>query len=176
MALAESWIQIKFEPSLPAHTGYHVLAALPPGPVLELPIYSRRLGFRRSRYMLDSTVHWMPLVDAYSDSIPPEFDARQPWLPTFPATIRLNDMKRDQVRYAVIHLDAYDEPTMRRSLFERLDEFALLNLRQVFDSPDMRIYEVIKYVDRHGSSSRRREAQFSWRRRRHLSAALRSCS
>jgi hypothetical protein len=88
----------------------------------------------------------MPLVDAYSDSIPPEFDERSAVLANFPSHDSLRDMKRDRIRYAIIHLDAYDDPAMRQALFARLDEFAP-HLRQVFDAPDMRIYEIVSYID-----------------------------
>ncbi|MEQ1868440.1 MAG: hypothetical protein ABL961_00255 [Vicinamibacterales bacterium] len=141
-ALAESWISITFEPALLPHSGYHVLATMPRGPVLELPIYSRRLGFRRSRYMMDSTTHWMPLVDAYSDSIPEEFEARSVILADFPSADSLQDLRRDSVRYAVIHLDAYDDPAMRQSLFDRLDQFAPA-LKELYRAPDFLLYEIV---------------------------------
>lgn len=146
VAIAESWIVVKFDAALQPHSGYYVLAAMPSAPVLELPVYSRRLGFRRSRYMLDSTVHWMPLVDAYSDSIPSDFDQRSAVLANFPSEDSLRDMKRDQVRYAVIHLSAYDDPTMRQSLFDRLAQFAQ-NLREVYRADDLLIVEVTRYID-----------------------------
>ena len=52
--------------------------------VLELPVYSRQFGFVREGYMLNSTVHWMPLIDAYSDYIPDDFTAHMEALAGFP--------------------------------------------------------------------------------------------
>lgn len=146
VVIAEAWIVVPFEPSLVPHTGYRVLASQPHGAVLELPVYSRSLGFRRSRYMLDSTTHWMPLVDAYSDFLPPEFDERSAILANFPSADALRDLQRDRVRYAVIHLDAYDDPAIRRDLMARLAEFADY-LRPIFQDPNLAVYEIVRYVD-----------------------------
>src|SRR5205823_12415896 len=73
IAIAELAVPLKFPRVPPVDEGYRVLATLPPGPVLELPIYSPKFAFVREQYMLSSTIHWMPLIDAYSDYIPPDF-------------------------------------------------------------------------------------------------------
>ena len=52
--------------------GYRVLATLPRGPVIEMPLYSRR-SIPAPEYMLSSTAHWMPLVNGYSDYTPADF-------------------------------------------------------------------------------------------------------
>lgn len=120
---ADSFIPLRFEPVPPTAPVYHVLATLPDGAVLEIPAYSRLAGFRRSKYMLDSTTHWKPLVNAYSDHTPDDFDQRLEIIGDFPTTDSLRDLARDKVRYAVIHLDTYPGDLLP-SLHERLTTFA----------------------------------------------------
>lgn len=143
IAFAEGQVPIAFGHTLDSHPAYRLLATLPDGPVLELPVYSRALGFRRARYMLDSTTHWKPLVDAYSDHIPPDFDARAEALADFPSLTALTDMKRDRVRYAVIHLAPY-EPAMRAELEQRAKQFAPY-LRELHRDTELVMYEVVGY-------------------------------
>ena len=143
IAFAEAQVPIAFGHTLDSHPAYRLLATLPDGPVLELPVYSRALGFRRARYMLDSTTHWKPLVDAYSDHIPPDFDARAEALADFPSRSALADMKRDRVRYAVIHLAPY-EPAMRAELEQRVKEFAPY-LRELHRDDELLMFEVVGY-------------------------------
>jgi hypothetical protein len=51
-----------------------VLATVPRGAVAEFPFYSERPNYpRHAQYMLFSTVHWQPLINGYSDYIPPDF-------------------------------------------------------------------------------------------------------
>jgi hypothetical protein len=142
-AIAEAMIPLKFDPALQPHSAYRLLATLPYGPVVELPIYSRRAAFRRARYMLDSTVHWKPLVDAYSDHIPPEFDDRAELLADFPSGPAFADLKRDKVRYAVIHLSAY-EGQMRKDLESRIHEFSPY-LRRLAGDSNLMLFEIVRY-------------------------------
>ena len=85
LAHPELLAPLRFPTVRPPDDGYRLLATLPPGPLLELPVYSRQFGFVRESYMLNSTVHWMPLVDAYSDYIPEDFTAHMDALGGFPS-------------------------------------------------------------------------------------------
>jgi hypothetical protein len=120
---------------------YHVLATLPSGPVLELPVYSPKFAFERSRYMLSSTWHWMPLVDAYSDYIPEEFTRNLAVLADFPNRDALALLKRDKVRYAVFHLDAY-KGDLRSQLNQRLEEFAS-SVQRRYSDEQIWVYEIV---------------------------------
>ena len=142
-AVADALIPLKFDAVLLPHPAYRLLATLPDGPLLEMPVYSRALGFRRTRYMLDSTWHWKPLVDAYSDYIPPDFDTRSEVLADFPSLDALADMKRDQVRYVMVHLEPYAGP-MRDDLDRRITGYSAF-LRELYRDRDLVLVEVVKY-------------------------------
>jgi hypothetical protein len=93
--------------------------------------------------MLDSTTHWKPLVDGYSDYIPPDFDARAETLADFPSLGSLTDMKRDGIRYAVVHLQPY-EPAMRAELEARARALAPY-LRELHRDDELLLFEVVRY-------------------------------
>ena len=117
--------------------------ALPYGAVLELPVYSDAFRFVRTRYMLDSTAHWMPLVDAYSDYVPPDFIAHSEALGEFPTEESFQLLRRDRVRYAVVHLDQYSAQT-RPALFERLQGFERY-LRLRYADAHILLYELTDF-------------------------------
>ena len=65
---------------------YRTLATLPRGPVIEMPFFYPQVGlFQHTNYMLASTAHWMPLVNGYSDYIPPDFYEHVMLLAPFPS-------------------------------------------------------------------------------------------
>lgn len=137
--IGEHVVPLDFQPVPVPEPGYVALAALPPGGLLELPVYSERAQFIRARYMLASTIHWMPLVNAYSDYIPADFEAKMDVLGGFPSRDSLRVLRDDRVRYAMVHLDAYG--AMRGELEGRIAEFApFLALR--YEDPAMRLYEL----------------------------------
>ena len=54
--------------------------------MLELPFFYERIDFaRHARYMSASGWHWQPLINGYSDHIPPEFRDLAPRLHGFPS-------------------------------------------------------------------------------------------
>jgi hypothetical protein len=122
---------------------YRVLAALPRGAVLELPVYSSKFAFLRTQYMLSSTAHWMPLVDAYSDYIPQDFNDQAEILGGFPTEAALKLLERDRVRYAVFHTDRYS-PESRDELRGRLRALSPYLLRRYADD-HVELYEILSY-------------------------------
>ena len=122
LAVAEHAVPLEFQPVPPAEPAYRALAALPPGALIEMPVFSRRAQFFRARYMLASTIHWMPLVNAYSDYIPPDFEAHADALGGFPSRDSFARLKEYGVRYAMFHLDLYGG--MKDALEVQLKEFA----------------------------------------------------
>jgi hypothetical protein len=130
--------------SPPVEPVYQVLAAQPPGPVIEMPFFERRPFYHRhAAYMLASTSHWMPLVNGYSDYFPPEFATKASALSPFPFPRAFKILRRDHVRYALFHLNVYNENT-RRDVEARLDEFAPY-LRPLYADADVRLYEIIGF-------------------------------
>ena len=67
---------------------------MPRGPVAEFPFYDRRIDFHiHTRYMLNSTAHWQPLVNGYSDHIPADFRTLAPDSGDIPVT---RELRRDE--------------------------------------------------------------------------------
>ena len=132
-------------PSVPLiEPAYRVLASLPRGAVIELPVYSRRFAFARTQYMLSSTVHWMPLVDAYSDYIPQDFADNAGALGGFPSAEAFAILERDRVRYAVFHLNLYNDAAARAELFGRLKAFDRYLVRRYGDDR-VELYEIVGF-------------------------------
>ena len=143
VAFAELVVPITFPRVAPVDEGYRVLATLPPGPLLELPVYSPRFAFVREQYMLASTIHWMPLIDAYSDYIPPDFVAQAEKLADFPSRDAFAVLQPMQARYAVFHPDAYDAVS-RAALNDRLRQFAAFVRRRYADDR-LWVYEIVAF-------------------------------
>jgi hypothetical protein len=144
LAVAEHAVPLGFQPVPPVEPAYRALAALPRGALIEMPVFSRRAQFIRARYMLATTTHWMPLVNAYSDYIPPDFEDRVDALGGFPSSDAFRQLEQDRVRYAMFHLDLY--AGMKDALEQQLKEFApYLTLRYADET--MRLYEIIGYPE-----------------------------
>jgi hypothetical protein len=122
---------------------YYVLASLPRGAVLELPVYSSRFAFVRTQYMLSSTVHWMPLVDGYSDYTPQDFYESMEALGAFPNREAFAILERDHVRYAVFHVNLYNGD-VGRDLRTRLREFDRYLVRRYGDDW-IELYEIVEF-------------------------------
>ena len=123
---------------------YRTLATLPPGPVIETPFYYIESMFPlHAKYMMNSTTHWMPLVNGYSDYIPPDFVQNVMTLAPFPTPEGLKLLKPMGARYALIHLYGYNESNRR-------DEELRLNamreyLRLLYDGEGTRLYEIVAF-------------------------------
>jgi len=143
LGVAELIAPLRFPPVRPPDEAYRVLATMPPGAVLELPVYSRQFGFVREAYMLNSTIHWKPLIDAYSDYIPPDFTANMEALGGFPSRDAFRVLASIGGRYAVIHADAYN-PAARAQLLERLKAFAPYLQARAIDG-QVWLYEIVGF-------------------------------
>ena len=107
----------------PVAPAYESLRVSPYGPVAEFPFFAQRIEFpRHSEYMLNSTAHWRPLVNGYSDHIPAEFRAMVVPLSTFPSRESFVILKQLRARYVVFHWNFYHHRTAAE-VKARLDEY-----------------------------------------------------
>ena len=139
-AAVELLTPLPLQPVPAADPAYTRLAAMPRGAVLELPIYSEQFAFTRARYMLGSTEHWMPLVDAYSDYIPADFIARTDTLANFPDEASIDELRRMHVPYAIIHVADYNGE-LRATLDASLARFSG-DLRELYSGEGSALYEI----------------------------------
>jgi hypothetical protein len=143
LAAAEAAQPIRYNRVRTVAPAYRVLANLPPGALIELPVYSSKFAFMRTRYMLASTAHWQPLVDAYSDFIPRDFIAVEGSLGTFPSAESFEALKRDGVRYAMFHVKEF-KGAQYPALLDRLEQFAGY-LNRLYGDDQMWLYEITGY-------------------------------
>jgi hypothetical protein len=123
---------------------YRMLATLPYGPVVELPYWYERSDFpRHAMYMLNSTAHWLPLINGYSDHIPQDFRATVIPLSSFPSRESFGILARADTRYVVFHLDSYDS-RLRQRLMERLQIYAKY-LKPLAQEGDVWLYEIVDW-------------------------------
>lgn len=144
VAIAEVAGPLRLSPAPEIEPVYRTLATLPRGPLIELPVYSHQFRFLRARYMLNSTAHWMPLVNAYSDFIPPDFQESLPLIADFPSRQAFARLERDRVRYAVFHFDEFTADGARQAVADRIAEFAPY-LRRLDGDEHTALYEIVRY-------------------------------
>lgn len=107
----------------PVHQAYRTLAKLPRGVVAEFPFYYERPDFpRHARYMLNSTYHWQPLVNGYSDHIPSDFRKIVRPLSTFPSREGFRILYERRTRYVLFHLKYFDDRSRERVL-QQIDTY-----------------------------------------------------
>jgi hypothetical protein len=83
---------------------YRMLARQPRGVVAEFPVPSvDALPGRDPEYAYMSTFHWFPLVNGYSGVYPPSYLSRLERLRGFPDETSLTQLRRDGVRYVIVH-------------------------------------------------------------------------
>jgi hypothetical protein len=93
--------------------------------------------------MFWSTYHWQPMVNGYSDVIPPDFDAIALPINAFPDPASFAIMQARGVRYVLWHMDTY-EGRSREVLVERLDRYAEY-LRPLDTASDVWLFEITRW-------------------------------
>lgn len=123
---------------------YRILATMPDGPVAEFPFFYRPVDFHRHcLYMLNSTVHWKPLINGYSDHIPDDFWQMVDPVSTFPSPESFAALRKLRAQYVVFHLNFYDRRS-RPKLLERIYEFRE-HLRPLARDGDVVLYEIASF-------------------------------
>lgn len=121
---------------------HRLLAQLPRGPVVEFLFMYKRTDFlNHTTYMYDSTTHWQPLVNGYSDVTPPDFPELASKINAFPDAETFAMMRPLGVRYVVWHMDDYD-PESRREIEARLPPYAPY-LRRITSAQDVWLFEIV---------------------------------
>jgi hypothetical protein len=93
--------------------------------------------------MLQSTTHWNPLVNGYSDYMPPDFVANVMTIAPFPSRDSLKLLEPNKVRYAVFHRYWYNDENWH-DVVRRLKEFEAY-LRPLDDRENTRLYELVGF-------------------------------
>jgi hypothetical protein len=134
----------QFRIAEPLPEAYRVLATLPRGPVAEFPYWYERHDFpRHAYYMLNSTSHWHPLVNGYSDHIPGDFRRSVVALSIFPSRESFHILSRANARYVVFHLDMYNA-RLRERLLDRLNTYSAY-LRPIVQEGDVWLFEIVDW-------------------------------
>lgn len=141
VTIAELRVPLSFSPVPAVEPAYRVLATLPPGPVLDIPVYSPRFASERTRYMLGSTTHWMPLVVGYSSYTPQDFLEKTDVIAQFPSIEAFDVLARDRVRYAVFHMHLL-APEQRAGVAEKIEQFGARLVRRYADDR-VWLYEIL---------------------------------
>ncbi|MCU1385679.1 MAG: hypothetical protein JWL71_4376 [Acidobacteria bacterium] len=144
IAAGELMVPLHMPDVPPVEPVYRTLATLPRGPVIEMPFFYPSVGlFQHTKYMLASTAHWMPLVNGYSDYIPPDFYEHVMLLAPFPSRDAFKILEPNRVRYAVFHMNGYNAEN-RQDVETRLKEFAPF-LRPLYADETTRLYEIVGF-------------------------------
>ena len=134
----------QFRPAKPFSPVYAVLSTLPRGAVAEFPYWYERYDFpRHAYYMLNSTAHWQPLINGYSDHIPADFRRSVLALSSFPSRESFDILARARARYVVFHLDMYNV-RLRERLFQRLKTYETY-LRPVAKEESVWLFEIVEW-------------------------------
>jgi hypothetical protein len=127
-------------------SAYLRLAHLPPGVFVEFEFpYVSSNYHNHAKAMYWSTFHWLPMVNGYSDVIPPDFDEIALPINGFPDSASFQIMRARRVRYVLWHADYY-EGASRDVLNERLARYVDY-LRPIVKTPDTWLYEITRWPE-----------------------------
>jgi hypothetical protein len=141
---AELAIPLRFRETSPSPPAYKMLATLPAGPVIELPFWStNRERFGHAFYMLNSTTHWMPLINGYSDYVPPDTIDMAATLKLFPSSDAFKALADRRPRYAIFHMNLFGEED-RAAARARIREFRPY-LTPLYTADETELYEVVGF-------------------------------
>jgi hypothetical protein len=131
-----------FRDAEPLSPVYQRLSTLPEGPVAEFPYWYQRPDFpRHAYYMLNSTAHWFPLVNGYSDHIPADFRRNVIPLSSFPSRESFSILGAAGARYVIFHTHLYDARSRAR-LTDRLASYSTY-LRPIAQEGSVWLYEIV---------------------------------
>jgi len=124
-------------------SSYVVLAKLPKAPLAEFPFYGGRVAWHlHTQYMVFSTLHWMPLLNGYSDHTPAAFRPESIVLDSFPSNDSFRILQKARVRYIGVHWDMFGPRA--EEIRQRLEPY-LVYLRVLASDERMTLYEIVGF-------------------------------
>jgi hypothetical protein len=115
---------------------YRLLAQQPRGVLAELPVPPlNQLPGSDPEYAYLSTFHWFPIVNGYSGFYPPSYLERLDRLRDFPSERAMNQLRRDSVRYVILHAAPYSQTDLNAIRARIIRGGQLLELA-AFDASD----------------------------------------
>jgi len=137
-------LPLNFRTAPPVNNAYTMLANLPPGIVAEFPFFYRRTDFpQHAQYMVNSTYHWRPMVNGYSDHIPQDFRDIVVPVSSFPTRESFALLEQRRVRYAVFTLSGYDRRS-REKLLQRIEQYGDY-LQPLSRENDVWLFEIVAW-------------------------------
>jgi hypothetical protein len=88
--------------------------------VAEFPLWEPRQTFANGRYMLNSTVHWKPLVNGYSGFVPASYFSLYEDVKNFPAPSALDALRRRGITHVIVHDAALADSARATGAFEQI--------------------------------------------------------
>ena len=133
--MLEYWIEplplVKYPDRPPL---YHFLARQPDGVVAEFPGFRIDVLFSHdARYLYTQIFHWKPILNGYSGFSPPSFVARADRFATFPGPEAIAQLRRDGVRYVIVHEGTYLRPGQSGRIVLSLVLAGLRPLTRLYD-------------------------------------------
>jgi len=144
LAVIELRVAWPLRPVAPVPEAYQVLAGLPRAGtvVLHFP-YRRGEWFPHVEHMFWSMWHWQPLVNGYSDFIPPDIDALAVPINGFPNDESFRLLKERGVKYVAIDWRTYNEAATA-VMHSRFPAFAAY-LRPLVTTGPVSLYEIVRW-------------------------------
>jgi hypothetical protein len=115
---------------------YRILQNDPRAVVVELPLHAPRAAFTNARYMLNSTVHWRPLVNGYSGFVPASYARNYEQLSGFPDARSIAALRETGVTHVFVH-----RQQIRPQVLEEIDRSPAL--RRIAVEASIALYRVI---------------------------------
>ena len=145
LTCGELWVKWPLQAMPPLPHAYRLLAALPRGAVVDFPFPYRNADFHNHAWaMVMSTYPWQPLLNGYSDFIPPDFHELAIPVNGFPNAESFAILRAHNVRYVIIRANEYG-PMLAR-LRARFPAYAA-NLHRLNDDEDVWLFQILSYPE-----------------------------
>jgi hypothetical protein len=127
----------------PALRAHEWLRTAPRSAVVEFPYFIGNVRSQNTSYMLQSTTHWQPLLNGYSDFIPEGAFSDGRTLSKFPSAESWQVLRARQAKYVVIHWEKYP-PGLRPRLMEDTGKLWPY-MRPILRDDHASLYEIVAW-------------------------------